>query len=234
MIDVDALRLGFAFSAGVATFFAPCAYPLLPGYVAFFLGDAADAAAMPTRLRRAVVVGGLASLGFFLVYAALAGVVAAVGTEVLGDIALLELVVGGLLIVLGGTMTAGLVTPSALHVRLPKRDRSKSGYLVFGIVYAVAAAGCTVPIFVAIAALALSAGPLGAVLVFGAYAGGMALLMILVTVLVATSRDSVLSRFTGNADLIARAAGVALVIAGIAQIYLFLFRFGGLHRLGLA
>jgi cytochrome c biogenesis protein CcdA len=38
--DVSTLQLGFALSAGAATFFAPCAYPLLPGYVAFYLGDA--------------------------------------------------------------------------------------------------------------------------------------------------------------------------------------------------
>lgn len=234
MIEFDALRLGFAFSAGVATFFAPCAYPLLPGYVAFYVGDGEEAGPLTGRLRRAAAVGGLASFGFFIVYAALAGVVAAVGTEVLGDIALLELAVGGLLVVLGAAMAAGAVTPSALHVRLPKRERSKSGYLAFGVVYAVAAAGCTAPIFVAIAGLALSGGPVGAVLVFGAYAGGMALLMVLVTVLVATGRDRIISRFSGNSERIARAAGVLLVIAGVAQVYLFLFRFGGLQQLGLA
>lgn len=234
MTEFDALRLGFAFSAGVATFFAPCAYPLLPGYVAFYVGDEAGVATVGGRLRRAAAVGGLASLGFFLVYAALAGVVAAVGTEVLGDIALLELAVGGLLVVLGLTMAAGVITPSTLHVRLPKRERSKSGYLAFGVVYAVAAAGCTAPIFVAIAGVALSGGAVGAVLVFGAYASGMALLMILVTVLVATGRDRVISRLSGNSERIARAAGVLLVVAGVAQIYLYLFRFGGLQQLGLA
>lgn len=29
------VRPGFAFGLGTATFFAPCAFPLLPGYVAF-------------------------------------------------------------------------------------------------------------------------------------------------------------------------------------------------------
>jgi len=234
MTELDALRLGFAFSAGVATFFAPCAYPLLPGYVAFYLGDTDDSVQLWGRLRRAAVVGGLASVGFFVVYAALAGVTAAVGTQVLRDIALLELVVGGLLVVLGVAMAAGKVTPSALHVRLPNRERSKSGFFVFGVVYAVAAAGCTAPVFVGIAGLALSGGPAGAVLTFAAYAGGMALLMVLVTGLVAAGRDSVVGRLSGNSARIARAAGVLLVVAGLAQVYFFLFRFGGLRQLGLA
>ena len=36
MTDVSlATNLPFAITAGVATFFSPCAYPLLPGYVGF-------------------------------------------------------------------------------------------------------------------------------------------------------------------------------------------------------
>jgi cytochrome c-type biogenesis protein len=234
MTEVEALRLGFAFSAGVATFFAPCAYPLLPGYVAFYLGDTEASVPLGSRLRRAAAVGGLASLGFFAVYAVLAGVAAAVGTRVLRDIAFLELAVGGLLVALGAAMAAGAVTPAALHVRLPSRERSKRGFLLFGVVYAVAAAGCTAPLFVGIAGVALSGGPVGALLVFSAYAGGMALLMIVVTGLVATGRDSALGRLSDNSALVARVAGVLLVLAGIAQTYIYLFRFGGLQQLGLA
>ena len=233
MTDVGALRLGFAFSAGVATFFAPCAYPLLPGYVAFYLGDAEGSAPLGGRLRRAALVGGLASAGFFAVYAALAGVVAAVGTRALRGVAVLELAVGALLVVLGAAMAAGAVSPSVLHVRLPNRGRSKSGFFAFGVVYAVAAAGCTAPIFVAIAGVALSGGPAGAVLTFAAYAGGMALLMVLVTGLIAAGCDGVVGRLAGKSALVARAAGVLLVVAGLAQVYLYLFRFGGLRQLGL-
>jgi cytochrome c-type biogenesis protein len=233
MIDTSALRLGFAFSAGVATFFAPCAYPMLPGYVAFYLGDGESTDSRGRRLRQAGTVGGLASLGFFLVYAALAGVVAAIGTRALGNIAVLEAVVGVLLVGLGVAMVTGRLSPSALHVRLPERRRSKRGYLLFGIVYAVAAAGCTAPIFVAIAGVALGSGPVGAVLVFTAYAGGMALLMVAVTVLAALGRYHIIGRLTANTGRVARAAGVLLVVAGLAQLYLFLFRFGGLDLLGL-
>jgi cytochrome c-type biogenesis protein len=222
MIEAGVPRLGFAFSAGVVTFFAPCAYPLLPGYVAFYLGDLEGSSPPAARLRRAAVIGGLASLGFFLVYAALAGVTAALGTRVLGDVAVLELVVGGLLVVLGTAMAAGRVTTASLHVRLPDRERSRSGYLVFGVVYAVAAAGCTAPMFVAIAGVAIGGGPVAAVLTFAAYAGGMAVLMVLVTGLVATGRGRLLDLLGSNTDRIGRAAGVLLVLAGLVQIAFYL------------
>ena len=222
MTEVGALRLGFAFSAGVATFFAPCAYPLLPGYVAFYLGDAGPSATFGGRLRRAAVVGGPASLGFFAVCAALAGVAAAVGTRALREVAVLELSVGGLLVVLGAGMAAGRVASSALHVRLPNRERSRAGLLAFGVVYAVAAAGCTAPLFVGIAGVAPSSGPAGALAVFAAYAAGMAALMLLVTGLIAAGNDRLLRRLSGRNDLVGRAAGGLLVAAGLARIGFYL------------
>jgi cytochrome c-type biogenesis protein len=235
MVDLESLRLGFAFSAGAATFFAPCSFPLLPGYVSYYLGtDDGTSAPLGDRLVRAGVIGVVTSLGFFLVYAVLAGVVVAVGTQALTNISVLELVVGSLLIVLGTAMASGRFDPSALHVQLPERERSPSGFFLFGVVYAAAAAGCTAPVFIGIASLGLSGGPVTAVVTLGAYAAGMSLLMIGVTALSAVGKGAVLRAASRNTGRIARAAGVLLVVAGIVQIYLFLFRFDGLGILGLA
>jgi cytochrome c-type biogenesis protein len=231
-MDVDGLRLGFAFAAGAATFFAPCAFPLLPGYVAFYLGrgDGGDVAPLLGRLRRAVVVGVLASLGFFVVYGALAGIVASLGAGALADIATLELVVGGLLVVLGGAMATGRFDLS-LHVNLPERRRSAGGFFLFGVVYGVAAAGCTAPIFVGLALFALGSGPVGAVMILGAYATGMATLMVAVTLLSAVGRAGLLRTLSRNTGRVSRVAGALLVFAGLAQIYLFVFDFDPLGAL---
>lgn len=229
------LAVGFAFGAGVATFFAPCAFPLLPGYVAYYLGRGDDeAVGTATRLRRAAVVGTVTSVGFLLVYGVLVAIVASVGASALENIAILEPVIGGALVVLGVTAALGYTFDS--HVPLPKRRRSLSGFLAFGVVYGVAAAGCTAPVFVAIALLALSGGPTGAAVVLGAYALGMVTLMLLVTGLSALGRDRVLRLLSRNTGRLSRVAGVLLAFAGVAQIYLWYFNFdtlGGLRALGL-
>lgn len=234
MVDVEGLRIGFAFAAGAATFFAPCAFPLLPGYVAYYLGqgDGAGSAPLATRLRRAAVVGTLASLGFFVVYGALAGIVASVGAGALADIATLELAVGGLLILLGIAMASGRFDPS-LHVQLPERRRSAGGFFLFGVVYGVAAAGCTAPIFVGLALFALGSGPLGAAVVLGSYAAGMATLMIAVTLASAVGRAGLLRTLSANTGRVSRVAGALLALAGVAQIYLFVFDFDWLGILRL-
>ncbi|WP_338729000.1 cytochrome c biogenesis protein CcdA [Haladaptatus sp. DJG-WS-42] len=232
---LDDLRLGFAFTAGVLTFFAPCSYPLLPGYVAYYLGTASDdERAVSNRLSQAIFVGLLVSVGFFLVYAALVGLVLAVGTRAFANISVLELVVGTLLILLGGVMALDK-TPSFLHrtIQLPERNRSSTGFVLFGVVYAAAAAGCTAPLFIAVALSALAAGPTTAFATLGAYAAGMSLLMILVTAVAALGRHTLLTKLSQNTGRVTRAAGVLLVLAGLVQIYLFLVAFDGLRLLGL-
>lgn len=178
----------------------------------------------------ALVVGGLVSLGFFVVYALLAGVVLSIGAQALGDIAVLELVVGVLLVGLGTAMAFGW-TPKLPSIQLPERRRGVLGFFGFGVLYAAAAAGCTAPIFVAVALRALSAGPAASLLTFGAYAGGMSVLMVAVTVAAALGRETLLRRLTANVQRVNRAAGVLLVVAGLVQIYFFLFVFGGLAML---
>lgn len=86
--------------------------------------------------------------------------------------------------------------------------------------------------FVGVATLGLSSGPVGAVLTMGAYAAGMSVLLIAVTALSALGKGTVLRGASRNADSVARAAGALLVLAGIAQISL--FRYDGLRILGLA
>jgi len=227
-------RIALAFSAGLLTFLAPCAFPLLPGYVAYFLGTGEDGrSSLSRQLARAGGIAGVVSAGFFVVSAVVVAIALVVGSGPLRDISVLEPLVGGLFIVLGVVMATGRFDSSRFHVRLPERRRSLLGYFGFGVIYAVAAIGCTGPVFLGLAVYALQAGPGTIVGIFGAYAVGMSLMMLGVTVLSALGREAVIRRFSGVSGKLSRAAGVVLVLAGIAQIYAFLYLFDGFRILGL-
>jgi cytochrome c-type biogenesis protein len=231
--EPTSVRVGFAFGLGTATFFAPCAFPLLPSYVAFYLGrDTGDRPPLVRRLRRAVTVGVVTSAGFFLVYAVLAGFALTVGTRALRNVAVLELVVGTLLVGLGAGMATGRLHLTRLPFVLPERRRSVRGYGLFGVVYAAAAAGCTAPAFVAVASLAVASGPAAVGILLGAYAAGMSVPMVGITLLSALGRDAVLRRLSANTGRLSRAAGVVLVVAGAVQLYYYLVVFDGLSHLG--
>ena len=142
----------------------------------------------------------------------------------LADAAVLEPAVGGLLVVLGVGTASGQFDRS-VDIGLPERRRSAGGFFLFGVVYGVAAAGCTAPIFVGLALFALGSGPLGAVVVLGSYAAGMATLMVAVTLLSAVGRTGLLRTLSRNTGRVPRLAGSLLALAGVALIYLFVFDF---------
>ncbi|MFB6084586.1 MAG: cytochrome c biogenesis CcdA family protein [Halorientalis sp.] len=237
MTELGMARLGYAFTLGTGTFFAPCAFPLLPGYVAYYLGTSEGSPpdrSRPARLGRAVGVGLLVSLGFALVYGALGLLLAAVGPRIVGNVAALELVVGLALVAVGGVMATGRFRATALHVPLPERRRSAAGYVLFGVVYAAAAAGCTAPLFFGVVFAAVTTGPVATVATLGAYAAGMSVLMIGVTTATALGRDAILRRLAGATGRISRVAGAVVVLAGLVQLYYFFAVFDGLSLLGLA
>jgi cytochrome c-type biogenesis protein len=202
--------LVFSLSVGVFTFFAPCAYPLLPGYVGFYASqERAD-------LRGAVVRGVAAAAGAFVVLAAVAGVVLAAGGSLVAGLTELEPVIGAALVVLGLLMLSGRAPE--VRVLLPQRRSSVPGFALFGAVYALAAAGCVVPAFVGVVTQSLTLPPLGAGVALAAYAGGVAVPLVVVTILAALGSDAFRSvgRHLGE---IQRLAGAVMVLAGLWQVW---------------
>ena len=207
--------LAFAASAGVATFFAPCAFPLLPGYVGYYASESERASMLPAA--GAATVGALAAL------AVVTGLVLVVGQPLKAALPVLEPVVGAALLVFGILTFVG--RGPELRLPLPERTASVTGFGVFGAVYAVAAAGCVVPLFVGVVtqALALPAG--GATAVLGVYALGVTLPLTGVTLLAGVGIDNWRRAgvYTGH---VTKLAGAVMALAGLGQIYLAVFELG--------
>jgi len=200
--------VAFAASAGLTTFFAPCAFPLLPGYVGFYLQQDSRPPALVSGLTAAA--GAILSLG------GIAALVFAVGQRLTSVLPLFEPVIGGLLVLFGLLVLSGRASPT---VPLPKRPESRLGFGVFGAVYALAAAGCVVPLFLGVVAQASSLSPMRGAAVLGAYAATVAVPLLGVTLLSDAGVDAWRS-LGGYSGRLKQAAGVILVVAGLGQIYL--------------
>ncbi|OYR81591.1 hypothetical protein DJ71_13275 [Halorubrum sp. E3] len=231
---------GLSFSAGAATFFAPCAFPLLPGYLSYFLSDTVSAvdggspasatgtstvvARIRRPLTRAVLFSAFAGAGMTVVYGSLAGTTAFLGAQALAEIALMELVVGSFFVVAGSLMMADW-KPSQSIVRLPERKRSLSGFFVFGALYAGAAAGCTAPLFIAIILQGMSAGPLLGAASALTYAVGMSSMLAVFTCVTSLGGSSITATLRSHTRTIYRIAGGLLVCSGAAEIYYYFYGF---------
>lgn len=215
-MDLELLgTTAFAFGAGVATFFSPCAYPLLPGYVGYYVSRA-DAEASPVG--GALVRGLAAGTGVLAVFGALAALALAIGQAGFERLVLLEPLVGAALVVFG--LLVALDRAPSLRVALPERRTSVLGFGLFGAVYALAAAGCVVPIVLGVFLRAIAAPPLETALVMGAYAGGVSLLMVATTVVTDVGVALGTARFVGYGTRLTRLAGAVMVLAGLGQLYL--------------
>ena len=210
-----ATDLSFAVASGVATFFSPCAYPLLPGYVAFYV-DRTDA--NEVSIAGAGTRGIAAGIGVLSTFAVLAGATVRIGHSTLSNITVFESLVGGLLVVFGLSVLAGR-TPS-ISVPLPKRRASVFGFGLFGAGYALAGAGCVAPIFLAVIARAIALPTEAAAILLGTYAGVVAVLMVATTVATGMGLLTNAGRIMVHSGKLKRIAGAVMVLAGIGQLYL--------------
>lgn len=208
--------LAFAASAGVATFFAPCAFPLLPGYVGYYLSENDRDAGM---VAPAVAAAG-GALGSLAVVTLL---VVAVGRPVKTALPVLEPVVGVGLIAFG--LATLLNRGPEFHVPLPERPASVTGFGVFGAVYAVAAAGCVVPLLFGVLTQALALPARSSVLVLTVYALAVALPLVGVTLLAGVGIDFWRAA-GGYSRRIQQVAAAVMILAGCRQIYLAVFELG--------
>ena len=213
--DLLAANVPFALTAGVATFFSPCAYPLLPGYVGYYV-NAVDAE--HASVAGAGVRGAAAAVGVLATFALLGGATAWVGHETLSGITVFETLVGGVLVAFG--LLVALGHAPSLSLPLPKRRTSVLGFGLFGAGYALAGAGCVAPVFLAVVARAITLPTETALLVLGVYAGTVAILMTATTVATGVGVVSNATRVMAHAGRLKRLAGVAMVLAGIGQLYL--------------
>jgi cytochrome c-type biogenesis protein len=233
----------FAVVAGVATFFNPCAFPLLPGYLAH------QVRVTPERRRegfgRLLYGGSVAALGVTTFNLLLGGILAVLGAAFLGSLALagpepnlgvriFRGVVGLLLIALGVSHVTGRGISFAFLERLGHRFRSMQSasptrqLYAYGFGYNAVGIGCGGPILAGLAVFAFAFGGFGATLVaFLVFSLTMASLMIGISVLPAfIGRTSMrgLSRSTGT---IQRVAGSVQALVGafilFSSIYTSLF-----------
>lgn len=210
---VDLSIVAGAFSAGVFSFFAPCAFPLLPGYVGYYVASVDS----EVSLGGAVARGGAAGLGAGLVFAGLALVVVTLGRSILSQLQYLEPLVGLSLIVLGLFLVFDRMP--TFHVQLPGRRASILGFGLFGAGYAIAAAGCFAPVFVAVMLEAMTLSAAGSVITIAAFAFGLAGLLLAATVAVAIGHDVGAGTIPRYTDRIKPIAGVVIVAAGVYQLH---------------
>ncbi len=215
-----------AITAGFFSFFSPCAFPLLPSYIAFYMRPDEKGGH-----KKGLTMGIKASAGIIVIFGILGIIGMLFGGTILRGLPYLEPIVGGIVIFLGITLLANIRIFDRMAVGWQnfkrrflshsKKDTNDSPFL-YGMGYASASLGCAAPIFLALVATSwLVNGLVGTVVVLSLYLLTMAALMILFSLLTVYFRESVVNDFRDKVIWINRISGIVLVIAGVYLIYMY-------------
>jgi cytochrome c biogenesis protein CcdA len=223
---IDGL-FAYAFTTGMLATVNPCGFAMLPAYLSFFLGiDNAEVTSTPAaRTRRAIAVSLAVALGFLTVFAAVGAAVRAGGDVLIDWAEYVTIPIGLALAALGVALMLGYHLPFTTP-RLDRggRDRTIPSMYVFGVSYAVASIGCTLPLFIgaAITSFTTKGVPSGVLLVL-TYGAGMALVLTALTVTLALARGGLLTRLRQVLPYVDRVAGAFLVLAGLYLVYYWIY-----------
>jgi cytochrome c-type biogenesis protein len=243
----EASFVSLAIIAGFAFFFSPCAFPMLPGYLAYYLKKGAEEGGK-IPLRRAAIAGTISAAGIIIVSLGVGIAVIFAGSSIIADIGIFQIIVGIILIILGGLLLTPfqywkIVRPfQALWARIRSIARKKSedegessdaestsaggsgfygGLFLYGLGYGAAAAGCTAPIFIAVLIAALGAGLIFGLLVLILYNLVAAVLMISITVAIAYFGAGAAQKLSQYTEVIKKVSGAVLVVVGIYLIWFY-------------
>jgi cytochrome c biogenesis protein CcdA len=189
---------------------------MLPAYLGYFIGLDDPDLDRPAALRRALVIGGVVSAGFLVVFGLTGAVIVAGLRSIATYIPWVALIVGIGLFGLGIALLRGYY----LNIRLPqvkgvRREQKYGAIFMFGVSYAMASLSCTLPIFLALVAGTFTQSSfIGGMAAFLAYGAGMSLVLLGITLAMALGRDSLVKRLRSASKYVNRISGVVLVLAG--------------------
>ncbi|MDP9371968.1 MAG: cytochrome c biogenesis protein CcdA [Chloroflexota bacterium] len=219
------LPVAYAFAAGLAASVNPCGFVMLPAFAAYRLGVAEGSRPLLPTLLQALVLGLTATAGFLAVFTA-AGLVLGLGGRALVTVfPWAGLGVGVVLALLGvWLLVSGRSFGLAAAKRVTFRPRGGPlGVFLFGVGYAIASLGCTLPVFFVAVAGALSSDGLGATLVlFVSYALGMGAVLTAVAIATALSKGLLVRALRAIVPHTERIGALMLIGVGLYLVYYWL------------
>lgn len=219
MIALVEGRFAYHLSLGILAAINPCGFVMLPAYLMYFLGlEGSRPGSQRASIVRALVVSAATSAGFISVFV-IVGAIARLFTSTLVENAkYVSLVIGILMVVLGCLMLAGWRPKFALPEIGGGKERSMTfaSMFGFGVAYAIASIGCTIPLLIASVFGSFSTkGYLSGVISTALYGVGMALMVTALTVTLAFASGGLLKLVRGALKYMDRVASVFVIATGM-------------------
>jgi cytochrome c biogenesis protein CcdA len=210
--------MGLSFLRGLVAAVNPCAFVLLPTYLMYFLGmEGQRPGSQRATVRRALLVSASVSAGFLTVFLAVGIVSEYVTRWIESNAKYATLAIGIGFVALGIAMLAGYKLPFATPRLDPgEPDHTVAAMFVYGVAYAVASIGCTLPLFsTTLFGNVRGDGWGSGVANVVAYGVGMALIVTALTIALAVANTSLLRWLRHGSRYVDRVAAVLVLVSGL-------------------
>ena len=214
------LTIPIAVFFGLLSFASPCVLPLVPAFLGY-MGGAAVSKDAGGRRRLHTFWHSLAFvLGFTLVFAILGGIMGLLGFWLQGTVLPWIQRIGGIIIIIFGLHTIGVIQIPLLYQehRVEVGRKSSLGYLssfLMGLFFAAGWTPCIGPILGAIILLATDSGTaLQGTILFAAYSIGLGIPFLIVG-LAFDAMSGFLRRINRYMGVISIISGVLLIVLGM-------------------
>jgi cytochrome c-type biogenesis protein len=217
------VNLSLSFSRGLLASVNPCGFVLLPTYLMYFLGvSATDKESERAPIGRSLLVGTTVSAGFIAVFLVI-GLVTQHWTHVLFQNAkYATAIIGVAFIVLGIALLLGLKLPFVTPTVQPtKHDRTLRSMFVYGVAYATASLGCTLPLFTLTLFSTGNDGYWAGVANVVVYSIGMALVVLSLTIALATANLSFVRWLRSKMMYVEMVSGAFVLLSGMYMLWYF-------------
>ena len=221
------MNLSLSFIRGLLASINPCGFVLLPTYLMYFLGvSAADGNAQKAPISRALLVGSMVSAGFMVVFFAIGAVTQFWTSWLLVNAKYATAIIGVIFVILGIAMLFGFKLPIATpSVNTGERNHSVSSMFLYGIAYAVASLGCTLPLFITtLFQTGQNEGYWRGVANVVMYALGMALVVISLTLALATANVGFVRWLKSKMQYVEMLSGAFVLLSGSYLLWYFYWR----------
>jgi cytochrome c biogenesis protein CcdA len=212
---VEQNLVALAFVAGMVAAFNPCGFAMLPAYLTLVIDP--QSGGQLAAVGRALAATAAMAVGFLAVFGSFGLLTVSVASTVQRYLPYVTLVIGAGLVVAGVWLLSGreLRAPNLAGGRWAPTARLGSMF-GYGVGYAIASLSCTIGPFLAVTGSSLRRGsPAQGVLVYVAYAAGIALVVGVLAVAVALASSSMVDRMRAVLPHINRISGLILVVVGL-------------------
>jgi len=210
-------NLSLAYSAGLLAVLAPCALPMLPSFVSYFMNNEDEESSMGSAL----VFGFITVAGFLTVFLGI-GILPSFAINMISNrISLVTPFIGAILIILGlGHLFSDVFyNIPVIQTKAPEGTGFKAFFL-YGLGYGAASMACSFPVFVLLVLQSASAGGFVSILLmFFAYGLGAATVLVPLSVALTFSREIIYQRLMAVLPHMKKINAAILILAGAYMIY---------------